>query len=282
MGLARLKLIAGCFVFVICVLFITQTFLPTNYLRGKPVTVDKPSKPSNRRPIQEQQPPPANIDAQCRGPRGRLLSDPSTEDLLRPVHSLPNVSFPEPTFGSWDVIGLEKAWMTFDQRYGPYGYGEEEESYNFTLVDWASVDWGALQDQCMLSRPKRFFGNEFLQTGAAPRFRLARDGDIERSVEGKTGRQAVILRTWDSYEYTPEDLWSIRAIISETSLAANGRYTVFLLVDVKREDGAKIHEDDDFYQQVLKESVPEEFWNIAVLFHRSLQSSWYPKVNEFR
>lgn len=134
----------------------------------------------------------------------------------------------------------------------------------------------------MLSRPKRFYGNEFLQAGATPRFRLVEEGDIEGSVQGKTGRQAVILRTWDSYEYTPEDLWSMRAIISETSLATNGRYTVFLLVDVKREDGAKIHEDDEFYQQVLNESVPEEFRNIAVLFHRSLQSSWYPEVDEFR
>ena len=218
----------------------------------------------------------------CVGPRGTRIDKPNTQDLAHGVANLANTSYPVPTYGSYEALGLPQTWMTFSQRYGPYGYGEDEKSYPFTKVDWNSVNWGQLQDRCLLAhRRDRVKGLEMLQSDAHPRFRLLGDGDPREPREEYTGRQAIVLRAWSTYDYKPEDFWSIRAMISEAGLAAEGEYTVVLLVDVKHENGSRIHEDDDFYQQILEESVPHEFRDIAVLFHESLQQSWYKKVDEF-
>lgn len=242
------------------------------------------------RPGRPPAPPAWAANPTCRGARGGLITDEKTEDLPHPVRDLRSASdpnagdrpYPIPTYGSYEALELDKEWMTFAQRYGPYGYGEQLSDYNLTRVQWDSVNWGQLQDECLLTQPNRAYDTEFLQSGAPPRFRLARDTDVLDLSSLKTGRQAVILRTWETFKYSDEDLWNIRSLITEASLASQGAYTVFLLVDVKREDGARVHEDDAYYRQVLEECVPKEFWDIAVLFHESLQVSWYPKVEEHR
>lgn len=105
--------------------------------------------------------------------------------------------------------------------------------------------------------------------------------DTQDSPRSNTGRQAIVMRTYSTFDYTPEDLWNLRSTITEASLATGGAYTVVLLVDIKDEEAYRIHQDDVFYQKVLEESVPAEFQNMAVLFHKSLQKSWYEKVGEF-
>lgn len=218
------------------------------------------------------------------------MDDPQSEDLPHPLDELHSAGYvdeaddeyPTPTYGSYDAIGLHKTWMTFGQRYGPYGYREEKADYALTRVDWSAVNWGKLQDQCFQSQSNRTQEHQFLQVGAPPKFRFVHEatGSDEQPRE-KTGRHAIVLRTWGTYDYKPEDFWNVRSIITEASLATQGEYTVFLLVDIKRADGGRIHEDDEFYRQVLEETVPKEFWDIAVLFHQSLQRSWYAKVNEY-
>jgi hypothetical protein len=223
---------------------------------------------------------PAQSLGPCRGPRGSDLQHPASEDTIHPVLDLPNVTYPQPTYGSYKELALEQSWMTFSQRYGPYGQGEDDDSFNATKVDWASVKWGQLQDQCLHSKQDTFTS----QSGAPPRFRFYGDGELQvnRSEIGSTGRQAIVLRTWSTYDYKPEDYWNLRSIITEAALATDGEYTVYLLVDVKHPNASRIHEDDEFYHQMLIESVPAEFRDMAVLFHKSLQESWYAKVQEFR
>lgn len=85
----------------------------------------------------------------CLGPRGKLLDDEFAEDLPHPVRKLhSDVTFPEPTTGSYETLGLDQSWLTFDERYGPYGYGEESPEYRFSKANW-ELDWGKLQNDCL-------------------------------------------------------------------------------------------------------------------------------------
>nr|POE49193.1 hypothetical protein CFP56_32343 [Quercus suber] len=224
----------------------------------------------------------------CIGPRGKPLSVAHGDDLPRAAQELQNVTFPDPTVGSYELLGLEKSWLTIEERYGPYGYGDESGRAGRSKVEWEKTDWGKLQADCVTANEGRFHlqskdgssagKNEPMRKSKLRLFDQAQEG----SPKVKSGRQAIVLRTWSTYDYTPEDYFNIRAIITEASLATSGEYHVFLLVDVKDEDGHLIHSDEEVYQRVLDSSIPLEFRSIAVLFHESLQRSWYEKVDEFR
>ena len=43
-------------------------------------------------------------------------------------------------------------------------------------------------------------------------------------------RTAILIRTWEGYKYTDDDLMNIRALITETSLLSGGEFQVFLLI----------------------------------------------------
>src|ERR1700761_2457428 len=101
-----------------------------------------PSIDSNHWPPPKQNGP-NRPSGPCVGPRGLRIGHPRSQDLAHGV-SLTNITYPVPEFGSYDALGLPQTWMTFSQRYGPYGYGEDEESYPFMKADWISVNWGKL------------------------------------------------------------------------------------------------------------------------------------------
>lgn len=226
----------------------------------------------------------------CLGPRGELLHK-SEDDQLRPL-KIENATYPEPMSGSYKALGIEQTWFSADGRYGPYGFGEEEEGYNRSRVDWGSVRWGALQDQCAEANSFRIL-SLFNYTNKAQFTYRPKDWEKQnrhngfskakvayRPAEVKTGRQAIVIRTWHTYPYTPDDMQNIRSIITEAALAKNGDYAVFLLVDVK-DLSLNIHSDPTSYAAELHRAVPEEFRDIAVLFDKSIQESWYPKVDEY-
>ncbi|KAK5170877.1 uncharacterized protein LTR77_004021 [Saxophila tyrrhenica] len=276
-------LVAACLTILGLVLLFQPAALILSPFRVRIAGIPPPPPPP---PVYHEESPqiihtrPESLDSFCAGARGFRIDDPNTEDLPHLTFNLSNVDYPKPTYGSYDELGLEKTWMTFSQRWSPYGYREDDNSYPLSKVDWGSVNWGQLQDQCLDSNSGAFTA----QTGAPPRFRFFGDGDLKtnRSELGTTGRQAIVLRTWSTYKYTPEDFWNVRSIITEASLATKGQYTVFLLVDFKHDDGSFIHENDDLYRAALREAVPKEFRDIAVLFDQSLQRSWYEKVGEHR
>lgn len=222
----------------------------------------------------------------CRGPRGGPLDDPNTHDIPRST-TLQGVEFPHVATGSYEALGLEKSFMTMEQRYGPYGYGEDSEyGYNFSKVNWETIDWGALQNECFARNQARFHDGGTLeepyQFTNASRLRYRSDGGEPTPPATQTGRTAIVLRAWSTYKYQPEDLWNIRSLITETSLATGGQFAVILLVDVKDEElGRKIHIDAEIYNEVLQASVPEELRGLAVLFHESLQVDWYPQVGTY-
>lgn len=97
----------------------------------------------------------------------------------------------------------------------------------------------------------------------------------------KGGRTAVVLRTWDNYEYNDARRAWLRALITETALHSGGHYEVFLMVNVK-DNTTELEEDQAAYRQALEEYVPEEFRDMAVLWNERTVEKWYPKVEEYR
>ncbi|KAM3417924.1 hypothetical protein BST61_g6140 [Cercospora zeina] len=167
--------------------------------------------------------------------------------------------------------------MTFSQRYGPYGYSKASNAES--EVDWDAVDWGQLQNDCAENNKDRFSDRESFYPSR--RFRNIGETQLPKPPRDMTGRQAIVLRTWSTYEYHPEDLWNLRSIITEAALATNADYQVFLLIDLKCDDCKEVFTNDAQYHKTL-ESVPKEFRNISILFHETLQRSWYPKTDEYR
>lgn len=162
----------------------------------------------------------------CKGPRGLRLDDRDSRDLQRPLKALPgalnNTVFPRPTIGSYEELGLEKSWMSFAQRYGPYGYGEQETSYDFPRVNWNKVDWGALQTECLQDNERMFGASN--QSIGENRFRLRNESTAPiLPPASRTGRHAIVMRTWSTYVYKDEDYWNLRSIINEASLATGGK-----------------------------------------------------------
>ena len=93
-------------------------------------------------------------------------------------------------------------------------------------------------------------------------------------------RSAVLIRTWDTYEYTENDLEAIRSLVSELSLQSGAEYSTFLFVNVKDEN-TPIFSDDAAYDQALKKYVPAEFREMAILWTEEVCREWYPKIGEW-
>lgn len=152
-------------------------------------------------------------------------------------------------------------------------------------IKWDEVRWGDLQSQCMQDNSDRF-GGDALPTSFARRLTRPEAGEVDeppftpRLKSGK-GRTAIVLRAWDTFDYTESDMLFIRSLISETSLTYGGAYSVFILVDVKR-GGAELRKGDEEYQRALDVVVPAEFRDMAVLFDEGLLKHWYPGVKEYR
>jgi hypothetical protein len=176
--------------------------------------------------------------------------------------------------------------MTADGRYGPYGYGEEDEStYNRTRVDWNKVDWADLQNECFDQNVRRF------PVSAKPitseyRFRLRNQSLVPelRSWDDftPTRRTAIVVRAFDGYKYTPEDLYNLRSLVVEAGLRTGGEYAVVLLVNIRGAD-SNIFASNEAYQAAFeKAGIPPEFQSIALLWDEALLKTWYPEVGEYR
>ncbi|KAI5245214.1 hypothetical protein E4T43_03404 [Aureobasidium subglaciale] len=295
--------LAATILFLISILLYTLSFPSTHHLpEHVPTTTEShPSSeptPSGSR-ISSVRPTSSSSDATaefrnqrmaCKGPRGKLMSE-SYDDQIHPTHYR-NLTYPPPLSGSYEALDLDKSWLTAAERYGPYGLGEEDESYTRSRVDWSNVNWADLQNACVESNRKRL-PSAYTFNHGNPRFTYRDRSWKEKwlpssfttpTIEPRPStelyhRSAIVIRVWSTYKYTPEDMWNLRSLVAETALATGGEYAVFLLVDVKDKE-AGIHKSAEAYDRVLRESVPPELQDIAVLFDDSLLESWYPDVVE--
>lgn len=162
-------------------------------------------------------------------------------------------------------------------------------------VDFSNVRWAQIMTKCAAANAHRF--DKTIRGTAIPLIN-AEERLIEDTVESLTGRAqpdmiphkreeastaignsmpemrestpkknrtCVIIRTWYDYNYNPEDIMYLRSLISELSLASGSEYMVHFLIHVKNND-LPIWSNDEVYERVLNESLPEEFHGMGTLW----------------
>ncbi|KAL2148060.1 hypothetical protein VTI28DRAFT_116 [Corynascus sepedonium] len=216
----------------------------------------------------------------CVGLRGLALGAKENDDNV--VERIIDIPYPRPFVGSHESMGLGQTWMTAAERYGPYGWGDDKESYGRKKVTWNLTDWAALQNQCLERNSQRFKDVTPIRP-TERRFRMRKQGEevrlpvIQPQAAEHVPRTAIVFRAFEGYNYTTEDMVNLRATIAETALRYGGEYTAFILVDVK-DKSRNIFSSEENYQRAVKELVPSEFQGIAVLFDETLLQSWYPNI----
>jgi hypothetical protein len=182
--------------------------------------------------------------------------------------------------------------------------GSEAIWHDIPHADYRSVDWSAAQGRCYDANAARFLSESpFSLSAVTLSLNAVLDGE-ETSLETrsnvteiippemqsvdhgsetfstKTGgskklsRTAVVVRTWDSYEYHEEDILYLRSLISELSLGSGAEYDVHLLVQVK-DEAVPVWADADAHENHLRKSVPEEFWGMATLWSETQMRMLY-------
>ena len=114
----------------------------------------------------------------CIGATGRKVED------IR-VFKGRSQNFPEPGFGSYGVLGLDRN-LCFERetRMSQYGLDEVMDKSGVP-IDWENVNWGDLQQKCVQQNQARFNtrdaspANDFIPTGTDESADLKRDGDAE-------------------------------------------------------------------------------------------------------
>ncbi|KAI9669339.1 MAG: hypothetical protein M1831_000375 [Alyxoria varia] len=188
-----------------------------------------------------------------------------------PAHHAHSLAGDEQAFiGDSTVLGPPDRCIKARSRFNQYG------RHNDTIRrDWDSVRWGAVQQRCAA----KTYGST--ASGVADRL-LGPPSEQQDGMPVKNNRRprsAIVLRSWDAFEWDDHSKAWLRALIAEASLHSGGEYQVFMLVDT-HEDKIPTQGDQSEYFAALKRYVPGEFRDIALLFNQRLLSSWYPKVDE--
>ena len=218
--------------------------------------------------------------------------------------------FPEPVMGSYDLLGLRND-VCFE-RYGrlaPYGFGYskkyggsgagmdgEKEGADKVWgdeleIDYTKVRWADVQEQCQEANAHRFkpkpkkhrnhFYSAMPNGGPAQQKELKEEVVKTVSENGKEllNRTAVVIRTWWDFQYDDEDMFYLRALMNELSLQSGAEYDVHFLIHVK-DDNMQIWSDDETYQRVLDNALPEEFRGMGTLWSERQMGLIYGGVHE--
>ncbi len=211
---------------------------------------------------------------------------------LLTCHPAPT-AYLSPWAGNFEETGLDLTMMSVDQRYGPYGFDEDSDSYARKKVEWDNVDWGLLQNECFNRNQHRFPAAAVPFDDARttkPRFsfrHFAKIPEIRHWHEFEPSRRtAIVVRTWRGYDYRPEDMYYLRSLVAETALKGGAEYQVILLVDMKDEDGGyegNIFASEEAYKKGMADAgVPREFQSMTLLWDTRFLQSWYPEIEEHR
>ncbi|KUL82049.1 hypothetical protein ZTR_10046 [Talaromyces verruculosus] len=217
----------------------------------------------------------------CVGPRGKTLDD-SLDDSVSVYVGVPE-NFPEPSFGSYEVIGVD-GQLSYDRytRYAAYGYGEDDPSSDWirpSKVDWDSVNWGKLQQECVQVNAGRYNTTAASDSSGLSSWfgRRSRPTNLINPEAAPEKRTAILIRSYTDKQYSENDKQVLRSMVQELSLQSGGEYEVFLLVHVK-DDNIPI-DQEEAYEQVLRDHIPPEFWNMTILWNVPMVSKRYNKLD---
>ncbi|KAI0110394.1 hypothetical protein GGR51DRAFT_547649 [Nemania sp. FL0031] len=190
-----------------------------------------------------------------------------TLDPLQPIHTGCDGTINLSHVGDFHVLGDPHRCLGATARLDRYREVADRK--------WSGVKWGEAQSLCAsFSQNLRPHEKSTHQRWRAS-MHLRSQGIIP---EKNDKRSAVVLRTWDDYEYTHTRLTWLRALIAEVSLQRHDGHQVFLLVNIK--DSELDLEDRSVYDQALQNFVPEEFRDMALLFNEGTLKAWYPQIRE--
>lgn len=162
-----------------------------------------------------------------------------------------------------------------DDPAPPVPHGNDEGATRFRPIDTSAEGSGAKVDKSGKkhssedgeTKPFKFVDTSSSQTSG---------NSVEKPKQAKKPlpRTAVIIRTWHDYAYDDEDLFYLRAIITELALNSGGEYEVHFLIHVKDND-LPIWSDEETYQRVVNDSLPEEFRGMGTLWTERQMSLVY-------
>jgi hypothetical protein len=211
------------------------------------------------------------------------------------VYKGQQAGFPRPKFGSYEALDLDGDVCTDRySRFGVYGYDQdgEDEVPGFTrppAVPWHEVDWNMLQSLCLERNANRFESIDMVNSSKQDPLAFDLPQAAEKVSETPVSssevkrfhpRSAVLIRAWNGLKWKSNHCEYLRALIMELSLHSGGEYQVYLLIHVK-DDDLPIFSDIKTIN-LLRNSIPEEFRNMALFFNNKLLQAWYPKIEEHR
>lgn len=206
----------------------------------------------------------------------------------------------------------------YSRKYGGSGAGLEGEGRDDAHaaiwgdaleIDYRKIKWAEAQERCQYSNRFRFKAGtrgrtNFFETMAvggpdrethqkealdAPKTedksaKESRDQQQEPNNRGTSDkkllpRTAVIIRTWWDYQYDAEDMFYLRSLLNELAIQSGGEYSVHFLIHVK-DDNMQIWSDDDTYQRILDNALPEEFRGMGTLWSERQMGLIYGGVAE--
>ncbi|KAF2863093.1 hypothetical protein K470DRAFT_255222 [Piedraia hortae CBS 480.64] len=226
----------------------------------------------------------------CEGATGKRFNE-SNDEIARAFSALPH-NFPAPAIGDANVTGIDlnRCFDRFD-RYGPYGLGQgaEQATANAptSTVDYNNVEWGKLQDRCLEANRGRFRRAAREPPVMAPGKEMPQDHRTlheelrTMSTTQHQPRTAALIRTWEGYQYTDNDLQSIRAMVTDLNLLSGGEYQVFLFVNIK-DKNADIFNNQQVYDDLMRRNVPRELQSMSVLWNERICEEWYPSVGDWQ
>lgn len=225
----------------------------------------------------------------CEGLRGKATNE-SEDDWIRAYTGISR-GLPDADVGSAAMVGLNNS-VCFDRysRLGTYGMPPDTTvrgSNGPAQPDWSRVQLGRLQDECLTRNAARFFSPaipnkrpELLPGDFEDDMKkLRKRAPTEKSYQSFKKRTAVLIRTWDDYDYKDNDIQTVRSLVSELSLMSGGEYHVFLFVNVKDRD-IDFWNDDVVYRETLERTVPAELRDIAILWSERACAELYPKIED--
>ncbi|KAI1132276.1 hypothetical protein F5Y10DRAFT_218549 [Nemania abortiva] len=196
----------------------------------------------------------------------RISPDHLAPDPAQPTYTECPGTIKSPHVGALNVLGSPQQCLGATARFDQY---HELAGHN-----WSEVKWGEIQSRCASIN----HGSQSHEKPIQERWRQSGHPQDQEYATENDKTTAIVLRTWDDYEYTATRLAWLRALIAEASLQRHDGYRVFFLVNIK---DPELHLDDGFtYEKALQKYVPEEFRDMALLFNEGTLEACYQQIPE--
>ena len=169
-------------------------------------------------------------------------------------------------------------------------------------VDFGKVRWAQAQKACLEKNTHRYEHESVERPSEGQLFKGMKAGPAESRLDKRGNatanfnatearppkmevkhdllpRTAIVIRTWWNREYSLDDILYLRSLISELSLTSGGEYIVHFLIHVK-DDNVPIWADEQIYNRVLENSLPEEFRGMGTLWSERQMGLIYGGLEE--